>query len=261
MAALMWSVEPAALRDMLPVVMPILKECVGTAEKEPAMRIDLLRLLDGLLEDAQRCHAFHGMPGVHLVLSVLLPACVWVAGKTAAAVRFQAITAAATFFRQKLISQSDAAILLSRDDFLPVLHQCLEEDYYADTRYAACHAMAGVLRCAGEELQDESRRAIYPELCKRLDDSNDNNRIAACGALEAFAEVSSSYDTTNVGYLLERLLIHMDDFNASVQDAVCKVVCCFARSHPLKVREEVMKVSSRHRSQEYCQRVLSACAA
>jgi hypothetical protein len=40
---------------------------------------------------------------------------------------------------------------------------------------------------------------------------------------QAFAEVSSSYDTTNVGYLLERLLIHMDDFNASVQDAVCKV--------------------------------------
>mmetsp|Transcript_16394 Transcript_16394/g.41667 ORF Transcript_16394/g.41667 Transcript_16394/m.41667 type:complete len:935 (-) Transcript_16394:275-3079(-) len=260
MGALMWSVEPSTLESMVPLVLPMLKECVGGAEKDPAMRIDLLRLLDGLLEDAERGRAFQGMPGIHLVLTVIFPACVWVAGKTAAAVRFQAVTAAATFFRRRLVSPEQAAALLSRDDFLPVLHQCLEEDYYADTRFAACHVMAGLLRCVGVEMRDASRRAVYPELCKRLDDSNDGNRIAACAALEAFAEVSPSYDTANVGYLLERLLVHMDDFNQAVQEAVCKVVCQFARSHPSKVREEVTKVSSRHRSQKYIQQVLGACA-
>ena len=40
-----------------------------------------------------------------------------------------------------------------------------------------------MLRCAGEGLGDDSRRAVYPELCKRLDDSSDANRIAACEAL------------------------------------------------------------------------------
>eukprot|EP00951_Prasinocladus_malaysianus_P006376 scaffold45292_cov28-Prasinocladus_malaysianus.AAC.1 len=59
-----------------------------------------------------------------------------------------------------------------------------KEEYYADTRLVACHVMAGLLRCAGPDLGDDSRRAIYPELCKRLDDSSDDTRIAACGALE-----------------------------------------------------------------------------
>lgn len=67
-------------------------------------RADLLRLLDGLLEDEERGRAFQGMPGIHLVLTVIFPACVWVAGKTAAAVRFQAVTAAATFFRSAPIA-------------------------------------------------------------------------------------------------------------------------------------------------------------
>lgn len=60
---------------------------------------ELLRTLDALLEDGERGQALGGAASVRLLLAVLLPAAVWVAGKTAAAVRFQAVTAIATLFR------------------------------------------------------------------------------------------------------------------------------------------------------------------
>lgn len=39
MASLLWCIRPKTLRDVMPLVLPILKECVGGAEKDPAMRI------------------------------------------------------------------------------------------------------------------------------------------------------------------------------------------------------------------------------
>mmetsp|Transcript_16748 Transcript_16748/g.46804 ORF Transcript_16748/g.46804 Transcript_16748/m.46804 type:complete len:975 (+) Transcript_16748:187-3111(+) len=261
MASLLWTADASALRGVVPMTLNVLQDCIPNTDRDPAMRIEMLRMVDALLESEERGAAFGGEAGVPMLTGVLLPTCVWVAGKTAAAIRFHAITATATFFRRKLVSQPELLSLIQHGEVLPVVHQCLEEDYYADTRLVACHVMAGLLRCAGEGLSDGSRRAVYPELCKRLDDSSDANRIAGCEALEAFAEVSPSYDATNTHYLLERLLVHMDDFNSAVQEAVCKVVLRLARSHPEVVREAVTKVASRHRSKEYIQRALAACNA
>uniref|UniRef100_A0A061S1R9 Heat repeat-containing protein 2 n=1 Tax=Tetraselmis sp. GSL018 TaxID=582737 RepID=A0A061S1R9_9CHLO len=261
LAPLLWAASPEAVGAMAPLALPILRENIAQKAKDPVLRIDLLQMVDGLLEDSERCHAFAGDAGVRLLRDVLLPSCVWSPGKTAAAIRFRAIAAAATFFRQQLISQGDLVELIRGGEILPVLNQCLEEEYYADTRLVSCHVMAGLLRSAGGALGDDSRRAIYPELCKRLDDSSDQNRAAACEALLAFAEVSPHYDPTNTKYLLDRLLIHMDDFNRGIQEAVCKVVVRIAGSKPALVKEEATKAAPRHRSKEFIERVLSACEA
>ena len=51
---------------------------------------------------------------------------------------------------------------------------------------------------------DEQRRAVYPNLLKRMDDSRNEIRIAACSAVAAFFEaMPDSYDETNTGYLLK----------------------------------------------------------
>jgi hypothetical protein len=43
---------------------------------------------------------------------------------------------------------------------------------YVDVRLAACYVAESLLRLVGHKLGHEPRRALYPELLKRLDDSN-----------------------------------------------------------------------------------------
>lgn len=51
---------------------------------------------------------------------------------------------------------------------------------------------------AGPALSDASRRALYPELHKRLDDAHNSVRVAACGALRAFVRAAGpAYCDTN----------------------------------------------------------------
>ncbi len=71
---------------------------------------------------------------------------------------------------------------------------------------------------AGPQLSDASRRALYPELHKRLDDAHNSVRCAACRALCAFVRsAGSSYCDTNSGYLVAGVVIHMDDSDPAVQ--------------------------------------------
>ena len=50
--------------------------------------------------------------------------------------------------------------------------QCLDEDWYPDVRLAAAVVEGALLDALGPGLDDDQRRAIYPELLKRLDDSS-----------------------------------------------------------------------------------------
>lgn len=96
---------------------------------------------------------------------------------------------------------------------------------------------------AGPLLSDESRRAIYPELLKRLDDSNNGIRIACCRALCAFVRSAGpSYCDTNSGYLAAGVVIHMDDSDVAVQEAACGVMEAMAATKPQVVQKEVNKV-------------------
>eukprot|EP00878_Enallax_costatus_P026780 GHUV01028775.1.p1 GENE.GHUV01028775.1~~GHUV01028775.1.p1 ORF type:complete len:191 (+),score=54.83 GHUV01028775.1:832-1404(+) len=153
--------------------------------------------------------------------------------QAAAAVRFQAITALCTLISSNLAPPEVLlAAAASEGGLLPLLAQCLDEDWYSDVRHTACYVMQLLLEQVGSQLNDEARRAIYPELLKRLDDSSNKVRIAACAALVAFIQsAGSSYCSTNSGYLAAGVILHMDDGEQDVAEAACKVgfaVCGFA---------------------------------
>ena len=114
---------------------------------------------------------------------------------------------------------------------------------------------------AGSCLTYEQCRAVYPELTKRLDDSEDRVRLAATRTISAFYSAMGGLDATNVGYLLKGMLIHMDDANAELQEAVCAAVEELARMHPAVVRAEVGQVRDKHRYKHFCDRCLAAAAA
>merc|ERR1711934_434273 len=154
---------------------------MGDQERDPHVRLETLKLVDRLLEDKER-NQFLLTHSKSFLTRVLLPPAVWQAGKTAASIRFHAIVAIASFFRENLMTSKDLARILLDDaiQLLPTLHSSLEEDYYADTRLSSCHALEALLTVIGTRLTNDQKRLVYPELVKRLDDSNDKVRIQTC---------------------------------------------------------------------------------
>ncbi len=60
---------------------------------------------------------------------------------------------------------------------------------------------------------------MYFDLAKRLDDSNDQVRIAACTMLKSFAGTASPGDMRGgpVEYIVDCLLVHLDDTDRAIQ--------------------------------------------
>lgn len=106
--------------------------------------------MDDLLENSSLSLAFGGENANQTMLMLLLPAVVWRAGKTAAAVRFAAVTALVTFVSRGLIQSESLVELLESGEVLPLVFQLLEEDHYADTRISACYVMTRIILTAGK---------------------------------------------------------------------------------------------------------------
>ena len=76
--------------------------------------------------------------------------------------------------------QRDQRLPLQEGQLLPAISQCTDEDYYAETRVMACHALHAGLLLAGQHLSLHQLRAVYPDILKRLDDSSNDVRTEAC---------------------------------------------------------------------------------
>ena len=63
---------------------------------------------------------------------------------------------------------------------LPLVSQCMDEDYYPETRVMACHALHAGLLLSGPHLSEHQLRAVYPDILKRLDDSSNDARVEVC---------------------------------------------------------------------------------
>ncbi|GLI65295.1 hypothetical protein VaNZ11_008788 [Volvox africanus] len=281
--ATLLTASPLTLQRLAPVLVSALQPLVSDKDGEVALRLALLQLVDSVLEDSQRGPALATGGGQAFITEVLMPPLVWQAGKTAAAVRYTAVTSMATLLGKRLPlpehvlaaiegppAATTAAVGTGKGSggagastgLLPLLFTSLDEDWYTDMRLAACYVLEQLLEMVGPELSDAARRAIYPELHKRLDDAHNSVRVAACGALRAFVTTAGvAYCDTNTGYLVAGVVIHMDDGDPAVQEAACSVLLAAAAVKPFVTASEVRKVRDRFRSKHYCDRVLAACAA
>jgi dynein assembly factor 5 len=218
---------------------------------------------------------------VTILESVVLESLVWRAGATAAAARYAAVVCLGTMLRRSLFfsaqTSADASakkLLVSQRALLAVLRKthsgllpgvfsAMEEDYYAETRKAACYALDGVLATAGFDLGDEKRRATYPEILKRMDDSRDDVRVAAARCARRFFlnACPVDWDETNCVYFLKPLAVHMDDPNESVRNAVLDAFLAAAEKKPAVVIEALTPAKETHRFREHVERALEAANA
>jgi dynein assembly factor 5, axonemal len=227
--ALLLTCEAGTLARLMPAIAAVMKPVLEDSERDANLRLSMLRLLDSLLENPTTSPALGGDNSLLTLADLLLPALVWRAGKTAAAVRFAAITTLATMLRKRLVPAGVLERVVNDGSLLPLLFQSLDEDWYVDVRNASCYVMEQLLLAVGGALSHEQVRSVYIELTKRLDDSNNGVRVAACGALRALCgALTSAYCDTNAGYLAQGVLVHMDDSDKAVQVGLgtCNQVGC-----------------------------------
>jgi dynein assembly factor 5 len=146
---------------------------------------------------------------------------------------------------------------------LAPVFSAMEEDYYADTRLAACYALDGILATIGVELGDERRRAAYPEILKRMDDSRDDVRVAAARCARRFFSDACpmDWDETNCLYFLKPFVVHMDDANERVCDAALDATLAAAAVKPNAVVEALAQARETHRRVGHVERALDAARA
>lgn len=193
-----------------------------------------------------------------LVRDVLVPNCVWRVGMVAATIRKVSLACIYTLFRRRLMSQE--AAMLTLEAMLPVLKSCLGDDDFA-TRHASCLVAGSAFALLPGALNDEQVRELYPELVKRLDDSNDNVRIAVCDAYQAFARSApvSAFRGAPFEYTVDCLIVHLDDPAREIQSAALEALKAFIFIKPSYVARQAAEARKRHRSPDLCDEIIALC--
>lgn len=111
---------------------------------------------------------------------------------------------------------------------------------------------------------------FQPDLLARLDDSSNAVRVATCSALQAWlacllapAGGSPSLADANASALASSMLIHVDDADAEVAEAVGRTLCTLASARPAVVRPLALAAAAAGQRQRpgLLDPVLAACEA
>ncbi|CAM2719353.1 unnamed protein product [Rotaria socialis] len=178
-------------------------------------------------------------------LTVLIDECIlpnmrWKAGRTAAAIRATAIATLWSLFQAKSFSFEQCA-LSTKEILLAVLGMLDDDDRL--TRMNSCYVLQALF---------SNDDAIH--------DVSDDIRLAMCSTLNAYVQAFHGDFTvdlyrSHLEDIAKVLLIHMDDQNSQVQNAVFDTIYQFATqlqnaSEPFI--NEVRSVKHKHRNQNLC---------
>ena len=110
------------------------------------------------------------------------------------------------------------------DELLPQLISLLEDDVIS-TRLITCRIIQKLLAICGSTFHPDRLHTMYMELLKRLDDSNDEIRIAVSKTFMTYFECfPKEYDVpcyrAHLETLYRGLLVHLDDPDQRIQQAI-----------------------------------------
>ena len=90
-----------------------------------------------------------------------------------------------------------------------------------------------MIEYSGKHFVYEDFKEVYPELLKRLDDSQDAIRLEAAKAFEAyFSYLPEDWAHNLFEYMVENIFIHLDDSEETIQVAIAEVLKKAAKVHP-----------------------------
>ncbi|XP_070579266.1 dynein axonemal assembly factor 5-like [Ptychodera flava] len=244
------------LDDIIPILETNLKP-----DKDPELRLKLFSLLSRLVTSAGSTVNSQEKFGdfvIVVVKDMIIPNCVWYAGRTAAAVRTIAVSCLWALFQSGLLTEEKLNMIL--DDLTTQLVSLLDDDTKT-TRLVTCRVLQKLLVICRDSFDPERLHKIYMELLKRLDDSSDEIRIAVAKTFGAFfdcfkEDYDSSFYRAHLEEMYKGLLVHLDDPDPAIQDAMLAVLKQAASVSPEMLKDKVNEVKHKHRILKYCNQLL-----
>lgn len=214
----------AAAAPHIGSLVPVLARQACPEDAGVPARIDLLGVVHFLMNEedpsvtqAMRQHA------AEFLSEVLIPNCTWRAGQSNNKIRKGGMVCIHSMLQRHLIAASSLNAAFS--DLLPILKSALDDSFSPDNRMIACLILSCTLSALQAEISGDQLREVYPELLKRLDDSNDKIRVAVCEALSMFFKsMPPGWSRTLYEYILRTLFVHLDDPNIEIQQSIYAVL-------------------------------------
>ncbi|PNJ23247.1 DNAAF5 isoform 4, partial [Pongo abelii] len=249
-----------ALGQALPHVVPTLRACLQPS-RDPQMRLKLFSILSTVLLRAADTINSQGQFASYLetvTKDILAPSLQWHAGRTAAAIRTAAVSCLWALTSSEVLSAKQIRDV--QETLMPQVLTTLEEDSQM-TRLISCRIINTFLKTSGGMTDPEKLIKIYPELLKRLDDVSNDVRMAAASTLVTWLQCvkgadGKSYYQSSVQYLYRELLVHLDDPERAIQDAILEVLKEGSGLFPDLLVRETEAVIHKHRSATYCEQLL-----
>ncbi|KAG3121103.1 hypothetical protein PI125_g590 [Phytophthora idaei] len=228
-------------------------------DQDADVRLAFLALLETMLGTDAISQAFKPFDAV-LLQKTVIPNIVWRGGRVAATIRKVAVACAYTLLRQGIADQP--CLFETAPQMLPVLKSSMD-DSDAKTRQLVCLALQYLFVALPGCLGEEPVHQLYAEILKRLDDSNDTVRKAACQTFTTFLKAAPKehFRGTIIDYTLDCLFVHLDDSEPDIQEAVFKVLKETILIDAPRLAKKAEENRTRHQSPRYCDQLLALATA
>ncbi|XP_026714960.1 dynein assembly factor 5, axonemal [Athene cunicularia] len=238
----------------------ILKTCLQP-NKDPQMRLKLFTVLSQLLQKASETVNSQGLFPSYLetlIKDILAPNLQWHAGRTAAAIRTTAVSCLWALIHCEMLSPKE--ILTVKDGLMPQIIAAMDEDSKI-TRLMACRIVGVFLKVCGKQFDEDKFTTTYTEVLKRLDDASCDVRLAAAHTLTNWFKCLEDSDMksamqSHIEFLYQELLIHLDDPDQNIQNAVLEVLKEGSVLYPELLVKEIEGVVHKHQTPVYCNQLL-----
>ncbi|XP_052819381.1 dynein axonemal assembly factor 5-like [Mya arenaria] len=246
--------------ELLDEVVPILAANFHP-DKEPEVRLKCFSLLSHLVmnsSDTINSGNRFGEFAEIVLRDMILPNCVWKAGRVAAAIRTTAVSCAWALLQSGALSLDKLEPVL--DNFVTQMLACMDDDNKG-TRLVACRVMTRTFDLAGPKINQDRLHNMYVELLKRLDDSSDEIRLMVARTFQAYLHCfEQAYDVqlyrAHLEAMYKGLLVHLDDPDEKIQEAVLGVLKKAGSLLPALMLQEVEGSRHKHRSDRYCEQLI-----
>ncbi|CAE6965979.1 Dnaaf5 [Symbiodinium sp. CCMP2456] len=245
-----------AVADHVGGLVPVLARQASPEDASATARVDLLGLVHFLVNEEDEALASalkaHALP---LLDGLLLPNCSWRPGQSNGKIRRGAMVCMHSLLRRHLVPP--AVLNEVFVDLMPILKGCLDDSWSPDNRMIACLVLSCTLADLQAEINGEQLREVYPELLKRLDDSNDKIRVAVCEALDVFFKcLPQNWSRTLYEYILRNLFVHLDDPNPEIQQGIYAVLQAAAPQDTATFLKEAQTASAKSAHPRLCEELV-----
>lgn len=228
---------------------------------EVDVRLSILLILETMIRNATKdweCSKPLESSAQAIIHDIIMPNLIWRVGRVEATIRKVALAIAYNILKAGAVNTNTLVAIAS--ELVPLLVSHLD-DMESSPRLMAAFSLTVIFDRLKGFFSDQIIREMYPKLIARLDDSNDEVRMAICLTLKAFLSCGVNvqcYLGTLIDYSLDQLFIHLDDPNPAVQQAVFQTIesSIWIQSDLILKKAESNRLS--HRSPIFCEKLIDA---